>query len=391
MNKLLFADHEVFVKKLTGIVLANLHNDNFGVNDLAMEAGLSRSAVHRRLWVIKRQNISQFIREIRLKRAMELLQLHTCHASEIAYKVGFRSPAYFNKCFHDYYGYPPGEVMKRAFTEDRAVIRPDAVEPATEEFPAREPVPEEGLTRESLTEVPAPEGQAVSGRSPISLLTIRKAGRWQRRDKVTLVSAAAMFIFALTWLLNHNFVNETDISGLSGSRDNDISIIVLPFKNFSDDPGNQYFADGIGEDILNHLCNITTFRVASRTSADQFREGNLSAPEIARKMNVSHVLEGSVRRQDHKVRVNVQLIDARRDRHLWSENYDRQMTDVFAIQSDIAINVVRELQSILTPAETEQDEEVPYINPETYKAKILRLLKHFRKNRAGVLPLFYFS
>ncbi len=113
-----FTDHEVFIKKLTGIVLSNLQNENFGVDDLAREAGMSRSALHRRLLQKKRGNISHFIREVRLKRAMELLQQHAGHASEIAYQVGFGSPSYFNKCFHEYYGYPPGEVKRRFFPEE---------------------------------------------------------------------------------------------------------------------------------------------------------------------------------------------------------------------------------------------------------------------------------
>ena len=116
MNDTLSLD-QAFIRKLTQIVLDNLQNENFGVNDLAREAGMSRSVIHHRLRVIKRQNISQFIREIRLKRAMELLQQQAGAASDITFKVGFGSPSYFNKCFHEYYGCTPGEAKKRILPE----------------------------------------------------------------------------------------------------------------------------------------------------------------------------------------------------------------------------------------------------------------------------------
>ena len=98
------------VKRLTDIVEANLANENFGVEDLVREIGLSHISLHRKLKTISNQTISQFIREIRLKKAKELLLNDDLTVSEIAYRVGFGSPTYFNNCFHDYYGYPPGEV-----------------------------------------------------------------------------------------------------------------------------------------------------------------------------------------------------------------------------------------------------------------------------------------
>jgi AraC-like DNA-binding protein len=114
--------NQAFIDRLSEIVLANLQNENFRVNDLAREAGMSRSSIHRRLRTIKNQNITQFIREIRLKRAMELLQQQAGAASDITFKVGFGSPAYFNKCFHEYYGYTPGEAKKRILPEEGKAI-----------------------------------------------------------------------------------------------------------------------------------------------------------------------------------------------------------------------------------------------------------------------------
>ena len=101
------------LERLTQITLENLENENFGGQELAMLAGMSISTLNRRLHKIVSKSTSQFIREIRLKKAMELLMQQTDTAAEVAWKVGFGSPAYFSKCFHDFYGFPPGEVRKR--------------------------------------------------------------------------------------------------------------------------------------------------------------------------------------------------------------------------------------------------------------------------------------
>ena len=103
---------QAFISKLTEIVLANLTDGNFNVEKLAKEAGISRITLYRRVRSIKRQDISQFIRGVRLQRAMEMLQNHEGSVADIAFRIGFGSPTYFIKCFHDYYGFPPGEVRK---------------------------------------------------------------------------------------------------------------------------------------------------------------------------------------------------------------------------------------------------------------------------------------
>lgn len=114
------------------------------------------------------------------------------------------------------------------------------------------------------------------------------------------------------------------------------SIAVLPFANLSPDPDNAYFADGISEELLNVLAGVEGLKVASRTSAFSFKGTATGIPEIARQLGVAHVLEGSVRKQGLRVRITAQLIDAHSDAHLWSDSYDRELTDVFALQEEIA-------------------------------------------------------
>src|SRR5438552_4837213 len=115
----------------------------------------------------------------------------------------------------------------------------------------------------------------------------------------------------------------------------DKSIAVLPFQNLSDEKENAYFADGIQDDILTNLSKIRELKVISRTSVMQYRGNAPNIRDIGKALGVSTVLEGSVRRSGNKVRINVQLIDANSDQHIWASDYDRDLTDVFAIQSDL--------------------------------------------------------
>ncbi len=149
------------------------------------------------------------------------------------------------------------------------------------------------------------------------------------------------------------------------------SIAVLPFKNLSNDPNNQYIADGIMEDILNHLYKVRELRVISRTSVEQFRENTKSVPEISKTLGVNFILEGSVLQYGGKIRVRVQLIDAIRDRYILTEQYDRNFEDVFIIQSTVTKLVADELQAVLTAKEKETIEKIPTQNKEAYKLYLM--------------------
>jgi TolB-like protein/Flp pilus assembly protein TadD len=138
----------------------------------------------------------------------------------------------------------------------------------------------------------------------------------------------------------------------------DKSIAVLAFVNMSDDAGNEYFSDGISEEILNLLAKIPELRVISRSSAFSFKGRGTQIPEIAKILNVAHILEGSVRKVGNQVRITAQLIDARTDTHLWSETYDRELANIFAVQDEIAREIASKLQAALVdPAQTAQPTE----------------------------------
>jgi TolB-like protein/Tfp pilus assembly protein PilF len=148
----------------------------------------------------------------------------------------------------------------------------------------------------------------------------------------------------------------------------DKSIAVLPFENLSDEKENAYFADGIQDDVLTNLSKIGELKVISRTSVMPYRGKTSNAREIGKTLGVATILEGSVRRIGNRVRVNVQLINADTDEHLWAEDYDRDLTDVFVIQTDLAQKIARELQAKLSPKEKAQIERKPTENSEAYFA-----------------------
>jgi len=148
----------------------------------------------------------------------------------------------------------------------------------------------------------------------------------------------------------------------------DKSIAVLPFENLSDDQANAYFADGVQDDVLTNLSKIGDLKVISRTSVMQYRGRPTNVREIGKTLGVSNILEGSVRRSGNRVRVNVQLIDANTDEHLWANDYDRDVTDVFAIQSDLAQSIAQALQAKLSAGEKSQMTRKPTENGEAYLA-----------------------
>ena len=139
------------------------------------------------------------------------------------------------------------------------------------------------------------------------------------------------------------------VSQTALSRDN-ASIAVLPFVNMSRDEENEYFADGLSEELLNTLAKIRGLRVASRTSAFFFKGKTIDIPTVAQKLGVATILEGSVRKSGNRVRITAQLIEVSTDSHLWSQTYDRELDDIFAVQDDIAQSVVAELRAALMGA-----------------------------------------
>ena len=180
----------------------------------------------------------------------------------------------------------------------------------------------------------------------------------------------------LKWLGAATLVTALVIIGLKidfGTMDaesteelNSFSIAVLPFTNLSADPENEFFADGITEDILTQLSKIKSLEVISRTSIMQYKNTTKSMSQIAEELGVATILEGSVRRGGNRVRITAQLIDASTDKHIWADTYDRDLDDIFAIQTDVAIKIAAALEASLTPEEEKRINEKPTENMEAY-------------------------
>ena len=155
-------------------------------------------------------------------------------------------------------------------------------------------------------------------------------------------------------------------AGLGADRDEKVSICVLPFANMSGDPEQEYFSDGISEDIITDLSKVSALSVIARNSAFAFKGKNVSIPQVARQLNVTHVLEGSVRKSGGRVRITAQLIDGVQNDHVWAERYDRNLDDIFALQDEISEAIVSALKLKLLPQEKKAIELRGTDNAEAY-------------------------
>src|SRR2546430_4387977 len=185
------------------------------------------------------------------------------------------------------------------------------------------------------------------------------APRMQRRRNIVMLVAVGVIVSAVAGFF---------LLPRASAHKIDKSIAVLPFENLSDEKENAYFADGIQDDVLTNLSKIGDLKVISRTSVMPYRGKASNLREIGKALGVSTILEGSVRRIGNRVRVNVQLINAENDEHIWAEDYDRELTDVFAIQTDLAQKIATELRAKLSPSEKALMERKPTENGEAYLA-----------------------
>src|SRR5438128_1920533 len=158
------------------------------------------------------------------------------------------------------------------------------------------------------------------------------------------------------------------------------SVAVLPFENLSRDPDNAYFTEGIQEEILTRLAKIADLKVISRTSTQPYQNKPRNLAEIAKQLGVANILEGSVQKAADQVRVNVQLINAQTDSHLWADTYDRKLTDVFGAESDIAKRIAESLRARLTGREEQALAVKPTNNPEAYDAYLRGLALEARSH-----------
>jgi adenylate cyclase len=192
------------------------------------------------------------------------------------------------------------------------------------------PIPVYALTNDFLT---VPKSNEIPGRiKPF-------AGKSAWVITITVISVLILGGYGLNRIFHFE-------KGLFGMEDN--SIAVLPFENLSNDPQQEYFSDGITDDVINQLVKISALKVKSRTTTEQYKHPDKTTPVIGRELGVAYILEGSVRKADNHVRIVAQLVDVSSDVHVWSETFDREITEIFTIQSEIAIEIARVLETRLT-------------------------------------------
>jgi len=311
---------QTFIQKLIDIIDINLENEKFGVTELAIEAGLSRSSLHRRLHDIKGKSSSQFIREYRLEKAMEMLKQNQGTASEIAYRVGFTSPTYFNTCFHNFYGYPPGEVKFQ-----RAIAPP----------------------------------------------------------KKTF-SKKIIAIFPVLFLIGLIVFNETSNKKKIDIAAIEKTIAVLPFVNNSSSEENMYFCNGIMAGIRDYLARIPEFSVVSRRSAEQYRNTSAPLKAIAKALDVNYIIEGHVQRIGNRAIISAELVRVNDNKILWSDNYNKDVSEIFLVQADVIQSITSNLETIISPNIISQLENIPtqdtlaydhFLKGQEYRFKANRLLQ----------------
>ncbi len=323
-----------FITKITNVVHENIDNEQFGVSELADAIGMSRSNLLRKIKKSTELSVSQFIRQVRLERGMELLQQQSLGVSEVSYQVGFSSPSYFIKCFHDHYGYPPGEVGKR----------------------------DSGDTTEPQTESP------TSKKSRIII-------------GATLV--AVLILAVLFFVLKPMVSRQSDLEK---------SIAVLPFINDSQDSTNIHIMNGLMESILINLQQIEDLRVISRTSVEKYRNLSKTIPEIGDELHSNYFVEGSGQRIGDQIVLHVQLIEAPTDRHLWAKKYQTDSKDIFKLQREVALDIAHHVEASITPEEAKRMDKAPTQNTKAYELFLIGLdLFHQGNREALVEAIDYFK
>lgn len=196
----------------------------------------------------------------------------------------------------------------------------------------------------------------------------------RQRSRAVWITAAVFVVSALLIAmigLRQKFIGRTPAEKIE-------SLAVLPLKNLSGDPKQEYFADGMTEELIAKLARISALRVISRTSVMEYKGiHKKSLPEIAKELNVDAIVEGSVLHSGNRVRITAQLVHAASDRHLWAESYERDMTDILALQNDVARSIAQEIQIKLTPDDQANLARAPTVHPEAYQA-YLRGLEYSR-------------
>ena len=284
--------HNDFLKKLQEITEANLTNPQFGVSMLARELGISRVTLHRKVNTLTKITVSQFINHIRLKKAKEILRHTSKSVSETAYEVGFNNVSYFIKCFHEYYGYSPGEVGNREEEVDNV-----------------------------------------------------KSSKWSKKQiRSILVALVSVIVLAVVlYIVSEPFQTKND------NLEKSIAVL-LPYYHISD--SSNYIIDGIAEAVYSKLQLVGDLTVRPWTSVIKYRDSNKAIPEIAKELKVNYIVEFICQNfSDNEFNITVSLINAAQNSPTPLGNFKGTLDDIDTIEKELSSEVAREIDANITPEE----------------------------------------
>jgi TolB-like protein/AraC-like DNA-binding protein/tetratricopeptide (TPR) repeat protein len=313
-----------FLTKLKNIIEENLNNEQFGVEDLAERMNMDRTQVYRKVKSITNKSVSKFIRERRLEKALELLKNNELTVSEIAYTVGFGSPTYFNKCFHEYYGFSPGELRKKEF---------DGCE-----------------SRKSTN-----------------------------RRLYYYIAGFSLMIIAFIVIWNHYSNNRSTVEKIMTYR----SIAILSFEDQSPDGNHEWLGDAVADEIINILSHNENLKVIGKTSSFSFKDKDATIKEIGETLNVETVLKGSVNKIGDQIRITSQLIVVKNEEVIRADKYDRPASDIFQIIDNVAMKLTVSLLSEISDEDVKDIKMTyqPKVEAFEYFTKGIQLLLEFVTKR----------
>jgi len=331
------ASNKKLVDRLENEIESNLNNDQFGVDSLAQTVGMSRSSLHRKLQKLVGISTSQFIREYRLKRALEILKEEDITASETAYRVGFSSATYFSTCFHKFYGFTPGEVKLRNSEEIESLI--------------------------------SDEGASIEKNTP------KKKLLWAI-FLIPVFLAAFFYFFSSTEKKNKE-------SKIAESIIAHKSLVVLPFKNWTGNPDLEYISDGMTDAVISRLTKIDAIeKVIPFTSALPYKKTEKSIQDIANDLGVSNLLQGNLQISGDQIKINLQLIHGSSNVHLWSEEYTKEWKsdEIFELQTEVVEGIAANMNADIAKDELADIKKIPTKSKLAYS---YFLQAEFQRNRAN--------
>ena len=282
-----------FLTKLTEIVEANITGPQFGVSLLAKEMGMSRSNLHRKVNEVTKITVSQFINQVRLKKAKEILRHTTNTVSEVAYEVGFSNVSYFIKRFHEFYGYSPGEVGNRSEAAD----------------------------------------------------SLDSSNYSKKQIRNILIAVVSVIVLAVTlYIVSDLFKSKNEID--------EKSIAVLPFTDSSPKEGNEYIINGLRSDIIDKLEKIKKLRVIPGIYTEKYSNSDLTIKEIAKNLNADYILCGTGQTIESSTKINLELIEVNSGNYQWTKLYIKDLDGkIFDLQNEVALDVADELKVKISPDE----------------------------------------